>query len=233
MKQFLFFVFFAFAFTQAFAQKDVTTFLGIPVDGTKSEMIAKLKAKGFTYNKQNDVLVGEFNGRKSNIMIKTNRNKVWRIMVSDADVSSESDIKIRFNNLCSQFERKSDKYTSPNKSMFYIPDEEDISYEMMVNNKRYEALYFQLPDMSLFNFDNSNHRIHDSLLKVYTEEQLLNPTPEQAEDIDELTKKEISKISQELFYSKPVWFMISSFYGKYYISLFYDNEYNNNTDDDL
>ena len=31
-----------------YAQKDVTKFLGIPVDGTKSEMIKKLKEKGFT-----------------------------------------------------------------------------------------------------------------------------------------------------------------------------------------
>lgn len=30
-----------------YAQKDVTQFLGIPVDGSKSEMIKKLKAKGF------------------------------------------------------------------------------------------------------------------------------------------------------------------------------------------
>lgn len=31
----------------AFAQKDVTTFLGIPVDGTKSAMKQKLIAKGY------------------------------------------------------------------------------------------------------------------------------------------------------------------------------------------
>ena len=29
------------------AQTDVTKFLGIPVDGDKSEMISKLKSKGF------------------------------------------------------------------------------------------------------------------------------------------------------------------------------------------
>lgn len=29
-----------------YAQQDVTKFLGIPVDGSKSEMIQKLKAKG-------------------------------------------------------------------------------------------------------------------------------------------------------------------------------------------
>ena len=30
------------------AQTDVTKFLGIPVDGDKSEMMEKLKSKGFT-----------------------------------------------------------------------------------------------------------------------------------------------------------------------------------------
>ncbi len=39
-------------------QKDVTKFLGIPVDGTKSAMIQKLKAKGFTYDATKDVLRG-------------------------------------------------------------------------------------------------------------------------------------------------------------------------------
>lgn len=65
-----------------YAQKDVTQFLGIPVDGYKPEMIKKLKDKGFTispYNK--DVLVGEFNGTKVNIHVVTNNNKVYRIMV--------------------------------------------------------------------------------------------------------------------------------------------------------
>lgn len=33
-----------------FAQNDVTKFLGIPVDGPKSEMIRELKAKGFILN---------------------------------------------------------------------------------------------------------------------------------------------------------------------------------------
>ena len=36
--------------TILYAQKDVTQFLGIPVDGSKSEMIQKLKAKGYRYN---------------------------------------------------------------------------------------------------------------------------------------------------------------------------------------
>ena len=32
------------------AQKDITKFMGIPVDGFKKDMIQKLKAKGFEYD---------------------------------------------------------------------------------------------------------------------------------------------------------------------------------------
>ena len=88
----------------ASAQNDVTKFLGIPVDGTKSEMIRKLKAKGFTSSSfDKDILVGEFNGYSVSIHIITNNNKVSRIMVADQNSISETDIKIRFNNLCNQF----------------------------------------------------------------------------------------------------------------------------------
>ena len=67
----------------AFAQKDVTQFLGIPVDGTKTEMVQKLKAKGFKYNSTYDWLEGEFNGREVVLLIATNNNKVWRVAVRD------------------------------------------------------------------------------------------------------------------------------------------------------
>jgi len=44
--------------------REVTRFLGIPVDGTKAEMISKLKDKGFNEAiGLDDVLEGEFNGK--------------------------------------------------------------------------------------------------------------------------------------------------------------------------
>ena len=43
----------------SWAQKDVTTFLGIPVDGYKNEMKQKLIEKGFTYDSTFDMLEGE------------------------------------------------------------------------------------------------------------------------------------------------------------------------------
>ena len=42
--------------TALYAQKTVTKFLGIPVDGTKTAMIQQLEAKGYQYNSTMDVL---------------------------------------------------------------------------------------------------------------------------------------------------------------------------------
>ena len=95
--------------TASFAQNDVTKFLGIPIDGTKSEMIQKLKQKGFTYNYSYDWLEGEFNGEQVIISVITHNRKVSHIMILDKTLRSESQIKRRFNELCRQFEMN-DKY---------------------------------------------------------------------------------------------------------------------------
>ena len=128
-------------------EKEVTQFLGIPVDGSKTEMIKKLQAKGFQKSEIGD-LEGEFNGQNVYISVVTNNNKVYRIMVQDQIPKNESNIKIRFNNLCNQF-ANNPKYTSLD---FTIPENEDIGYEMTVHKKRYEAVYYQLPLTS--DFDN-------------------------------------------------------------------------------
>ncbi len=120
-------------------EKEVTRFLGIPVDGSKTEMIKKLQAKGFQKSEIGD-LEGEFNGKDVYIFVKTNNNKVYRIVVMDKNQIDETNIKIRFNKLCSQF-ANNPKYISLQD--FTIPESEDISYEMSVNNKRYEAVYCQ------------------------------------------------------------------------------------------
>lgn len=125
----------------SYAQNEVTQFLGIPVDGSKSEMIQKLKAKGFRYDSELDCLKGEFNGRDSYISVVTNNNKVYRIMVRDVTSSSESDIRIRFNTLCRQFENNK-KYQSLSSESYIIPEDENISYEMSVNKKTVSSLLF-------------------------------------------------------------------------------------------
>ena len=126
----------------SFAQNDVTKFLGIPVDATKTAMIQKLKEKGYTYNSTLDILEGEFNGQSVEISVVTENNKVYRICLIDKDGTTESQIKIRFNKLCHQFENNS-KYL-PAKEEQELGEDEDISYEMLVHKKEYQAAFFQI-----------------------------------------------------------------------------------------
>lgn len=208
------------------AQKDVTKFLGIPVDGTKSEMIKKLKAKGFKstfYDKE--ILEGEFNGSEVTIHVVTNNNKVYRIVVADQTHRDETDIRIRFNKLCEQFEN------SPKYQAIYensrISESEDISYETLINNKRYGAIYYQIPEN--LDRDSLPSKLLNICSKKYALEQLANPTPEIEADLDNITKDYMI----DLYSKKPVWFIISEQYGKYYIVMYYDNEYNKANGEDL
>jgi len=164
------------------AQNNVTKFLGIPVTGSKAAMIQKLRAKGFTYNNLSDCLEGEFNGRDVWISVVTNNNKVWRIAITDKNTCDEGQIKIRFNTLCMQFENNP-KYVAGKSNT--LSESEDISYEMTVNKKQYQAAYAQLP-------------------------------------LDEDTTKRL------------VWFAIyKDLYGKYGITILYDNEFNHANGEDL
>lgn len=216
------------------AQKDVTKFLGIPVDGYKAEMKKKLTAKGFSYNAQDDFFEGEFNGRDVNVFIVTNKNKVWRIMVCDKNTCEEGEIKIRFNNLCRQF-AKNKKYLAANmeESDYTLSDSEDISYEMMVNKKRYEATYFQMPDPSTVDTLAIQSRVKENLLQKFTQEEIDNPSDKQREEMKSIATLEAASIAFEMMEKKLVWFMISEHYGDYYISMFYDNEYNHSDGEDL
>ena len=208
-----------------YAQQDVTKFLGVPVDGSKSEMIQKLKAKGYTSSQHNkDILVGEFNGMNVNIHVVTNNNKVYRIMVCDANSIDEGEIKIRFNRLCGQF-KKNSKYLSLKD--YTIPDDEDISYEMTVNSKKYEAVFYQAP-LVVDSVETAN-KLRAALLVKYTEDQLANPTEEIKKDIYETS----TSFVVDMMLKKPVWFRIEKFAGKYYIAMYYDNEYNMANGEDL
>ncbi len=214
----------------SYAQKDVTQFLGIPIDGSKSEMIQKLKSKGYTnspYSK--DVLVGEFNGTEVNIHIATNNNKVYRIMVCDVNTKNKGDIKIRFNKLCQQFQNNKRYMPASLFSPDYtLSDDEDISYELTVNKKRYEAVYYQLP--TVVDSVALTKELQSVILSKYTEEEISNVTEEMQ------TLMMLPAVSHLLdkYSKKTVWFMISEQrYGEYYITMFYDNEYNRANGEDL
>ena len=84
MKRILLIAFVLVISISLFAQKDITKFLGIPIDGFKPEMIQKLKEKGFVSSESDkSILEGEFNGIQVSVHVVTNNNKVCRIMLCD------------------------------------------------------------------------------------------------------------------------------------------------------
>lgn len=139
MKKILFIAFLVVASLTVDAQ---VNFMGIPVDGTKKEMISKLRQKGFTYNQELDGMVGQFDGDDVVIFPVENHNKVYRILVMQKSWTRDKPSIIRrFNSLYNKF------YANKNYTHSYgerIKEDEDISYEMSIYNKRYECGFIQL-----------------------------------------------------------------------------------------
>ena len=136
-------------------------------------------------------------------------------------------IKIRFNKLVRQFENN-DAYApvADDASDFIIPDNEDISYEMLVNDKRYEASFIQKLDIDSTEIAN----IQKDIVLKYTEEELSAPSDELVEEM------QIEFISQvvDLATMKMVWFTISQTpLGNYKILMYYDNKRNEANGQDL
>lgn len=107
-----------------------------------------------------------------------------------------------------------------------LKEDERISYEMIVNKKRYEAVYFQMPDTSLSSY---KEELQNVIASTYTEEELNNPSKEVLDGIREIS----SRYEFDKAVNKSVWFMIDRDADEYYIRMFYDNEYNRSHGEDL
>lgn len=207
-------------------QKDVTTFMGIPVDGKKTDFIQCLKKKGFSLDYYSDkgVLSGKFNGKDVDVYIQTNNDKVCRIVVSDkTETRSESDIRIAFNKLIRQF-KNNDRYVEypvPNEE---ISEDTDLSYEITVNKKRYQAQFYQRP----IKLDPEDEEKYSKLQKQVEEAKSSNDVTAAMELLGD-----INTFYRKYLMNKLVWFMIHENYGKYSIIIFYENGYNMANGEDL
>lgn len=218
-----------------FADSDITKFLGIPIDGTKTEMIHKLCQKGFVPKQINDIdfLEGEFNGTLVHLYIGTNNNKVWRIMLTDASSRSEEQIKIRFNNLVRQF-KKNKRYRHTDND-YTIPEDEDIQYQMSVNKKVYRAQFVQKTDIEYTDSLSILNQVINELKDNYSEEELQNPSDFLKNWIKLRHSVKVLHLL-EATYKNSVWFCIykdETKYNQYYISMYYDNEFNHADGEDL
>ena len=113
-------------------------FLGIPVDGTESQFTSKLRKKGFSYDSYLSCYTGQFNGQTVNVSIRSNHNVVDRVYIA-FPLMADRYVKAEFNTLLDQFQINK-KYV-PWDIYTKIPQDEDISYEISVNDKVYEASY--------------------------------------------------------------------------------------------
>ena len=216
-----------------FGQSEGTLkFLGIPVDGSKSEMVAALKSKGFRYDSNSGFLVGDFNGRESHIGIVENHGKVYRVVVFDANTYDAGEIRIRFNNLIHQFENSNGKYYYIVQNEI-IPEDEDISYEINVHDKQYSATFIYNP---LY----GNDELRDKVINEVVEENKLllekkGITSEEFYSNKDNYIQVFSSIVDKIFQMSngSVWFQIFEYYGKYYIGLYYDNLINKPNGEDL
>ena len=208
----------------ASAQIEVTKFLGIPVDGSKQQMIQKIKEKGYLYNSIYDRLEVEFNGRDVFIYVVTNNNKVYRILVEDAVYSSEGDIKIRYNTLLRQFKNNNQKYLSMSTEDGELSESEDISYEMTIHNKRYEAAFIQITNT--LDSVTLSKKMQEFNKENYGDDYLLDMTGEQILGAS-------IQFFLSLYIDNSVWFMINERYGRYGILLYYDNNRNRANGEEL
>lgn len=224
-KLFIIVVLSAISYTTYAQDKDITKFMGILIDGTKVEMINKLKEKGFKSTAHyKDMLEGEFNGQNVYISVMTYKDKVYRIAVNYMTTKNEADLRITYNNLCDQF-LDNPKYipilTEPEE--YLIPKDEDISYEIKVNNKRYDAIFYQYDENQI-----------QKMMQEFIENKYSAETIEKLGDDDQ--KKVILEASLEIYEKVKkncVWFTISENLGKYSITLYYDNMYNHANGEDL
>ena len=190
------------------------------------------------------------------IYIHTNHNLVDRVYV-EFPPTTEENIRIEFNLLLSQFKNNS-KYTdwSMNEE---IPETDDISYEIMVNNKRYQAsfCYFD-PDTDPLSFANALIDKFDGLFPAeiiskwkeststfmnlseddqkFQLERMITELQDTIGNIDE--DKVFLVIATIIDGMKSladgdVWFMIHENHGRYNIGLYYDNLHNKANGEDL
>ncbi|MBP9993509.1 MAG: hypothetical protein KBT67_00995 [bacterium] len=213
-------------------------FMGIPVDGKKSTMISKLKEKGFRYDYSNDCLYGEFNGNDVILFIHTNNNKVWRVAVVDDIVSdNETNIRIRYNKLLGQFENNSNYVEPLGCSNNKIGNDENISYEIIVNKKRYESYFVQIPtNEEIYELYSNKKYLNNWIDSEYTRESLDSLyyiSKDEAEFNERIMNSFYIVHRLHAYCSNLVWFTIYESEGKYALIIYYENNENEANGEDL
>lgn len=205
-----------------FGQRGVTKFMGIPVDGTKSEMLEKLKAKGFvSFTKVKDILQGELDGRKVNVYLETYHDKVWQVVVADVYTLDGEGIKERFNGLCEQFSKDLDYFGRiSTEDGNVIPDSVDVETMMSQDMCRAIYVYRYYDDVG----EDKSKELNDYFLTKYTQNEIDNPTKEIEDDMEIMKNDYYTQFVSryEVFID-----IVQKSKGNYFILMRYVNKCNN------
>lgn len=129
-------------------QKEVTTFMDIPIDGSVENMIGELQKKGFKYTPENNYkntysLEGVFNVEWARIVVSADRNKVNSVGVI-ISVQGAENAKLRFNSLHAKMAKSWKYYNYQEATIPFIADDVDIEYELMYKKTDFSASFFQV-----------------------------------------------------------------------------------------
>lgn len=139
----------------------------------------------------------------------------------DKNAVDEGQIKIHFNNLCKQFENNP-RYMDFSENGQQIPEDEKISYEIIVHNKQFEATYYQRPQIDSAQLMNDLSKFLAEKYAVKSLDELQNVSAEEKEKM----KLDFMAYSLDIFSKKVVWFMIKETLGGYSLAIFYENRFN-------
>lgn len=129
-------------------QKEVTTFMDIPIDGPVVSFISELQKKGFKYTPENNyknahMLEGVFNGQWAQIAVLADRNKVLSVGVI-INVEGAEHAKLKFNSLHAQMARNWKYFNCQEPTVPFIADDVDIEHELRYKKTEFRAIFFQV-----------------------------------------------------------------------------------------
>ena len=155
-------------------------------------------------------------------------------MVQDSYPVDEGSIKIRFNNLAQQF--LNNKKYSPLFliSNYILPEDENISYELLINKKQYQAVFWQrsVADSALIEKEMQSIAWAKYAAEMLSRSDVLEKLSGLTEEVQKFVIT-TQYLMEQNYLKKIVWFTISEDTGKYRITIFYDNKHNEANGEDL
>ena len=215
MRRFLFtFVLLMTSFSFVAAQNNITEFLGIQLDGTKSEMIKKIEEKGFKYDQENGRLTGIYEKEEVQLEVETNDSgKVWRIVLFDKNFRNEIDIRDRFNSLFKQFSKNYMHLSGSN-----IPKKESIIEG--IKTDKYRADFGQVFK------EVDAKQVAAIIMERYSKDKLKELVFTEKFSVAKQFVNESVSILSDLAKQRLIWFKIEDNSGQYRIVMFFQNEKN-------